>query len=435
VPEDRCHLNGMAVVDGRVKYVTALAVSDAAGAWRESKANGGVIVDVETDEIVLGGMSMPHSPRWHEGRLWVLNSGAGELWRVDPATGQVRWICSMKAPASYGPVTDGAMIYFVGQDGSVQCIDATAGRYRWGAALVTGPDFFPPVVASGRVIVASGKRVYGVARSGSIAYTAELPAGIGAAPALVEDRLYVPSVDGSIYLLVPRSGAAAERKTPYKVDHALTSTPCVTESLVVVGSADGLVIALDRASGALKWTYRCRAPDQLPNEGASYGVYSPLVIADGGLLCATGSGDLYRFSASAPDGSGPVFGDLQPKAGSAMPGGDYVDVSCSIVDDGSGVDAASVKVTVDGSPVKTSFEVATGEASSQSAPLPDGPHTVRLSAKDWRGNEASTEWSFVTDVTIISAPQPGAPGRPGMQTRPGAQTAPAGQQRRPTAQY
>ena len=30
---------------------------------------------------------MPHSPRWHDGRLWVLESGTGGLVLVDPPTG------------------------------------------------------------------------------------------------------------------------------------------------------------------------------------------------------------------------------------------------------------------------------------------------------------------------------------------------------------
>jgi outer membrane protein assembly factor BamB len=345
------------------------------------------------------------------------------VYAVDPRTGAVSWICAMNAPAAYGPATDeaGSMIFFVGQDGSVQCVDATAGRYRWAALLVTGPRFSPPVVAAGRVIVASGKRVYGVARSGGIAYAAEMPAGVGA-PTVVEDRLYVPSVDGSIYILSARSGAVVERKTPYNVEHALTSSPVVTDAYVVVGSADGLVFAFDRATGAGKWIYRCRAPDQLPNEGANYGIYAPLMVTDGGLLCLTGSGDLYRFSASAPDGSGPVFGDFEPEPGSARPGGDYVGAVCSIVDDGSGVDPSSIQMTVDGSPVATTFETTTGKASSRAAPLPDGAHVVTVSAKDYRGNGASKEWSFVTDVTIVPEQQPGAPGQPGMPTRPGTQT-------------
>lgn len=89
VPEDRCHLNGLTVVDGRPKYVTALGATDYVGGWRKEKATGGVIVDVPSGEIVTRGLSMPHSPRWHEGQLYVLNSGKGELCRVHVATGKL----------------------------------------------------------------------------------------------------------------------------------------------------------------------------------------------------------------------------------------------------------------------------------------------------------------------------------------------------------
>lgn len=96
VPEDRCHLNGVAMVDGRAKYVTALGTTDAPGAWRENKARGGVLIDVETDGVLLGGLSMPHSPRWYGGRLWVLNSGTGELLTVDPVSGQATAVCGLQ---------------------------------------------------------------------------------------------------------------------------------------------------------------------------------------------------------------------------------------------------------------------------------------------------------------------------------------------------
>jgi len=95
VPEDRCHLNGVAMRDGRPRYVTALGATDTPGGWRQGKADGGVLIDVETDEILADGLSMPHSPRWHEGRLWVLNSGTGELITVDPNTGESTVVCGL----------------------------------------------------------------------------------------------------------------------------------------------------------------------------------------------------------------------------------------------------------------------------------------------------------------------------------------------------
>jgi uncharacterized protein (TIGR03032 family) len=86
-PEDRCHLNGLALVEGRPRYVTALGATDTEGGWRATKATGGVLVDVETNAVVLQGLSMPHSPRWYQGQLWVLESGQGSLARVDLARG------------------------------------------------------------------------------------------------------------------------------------------------------------------------------------------------------------------------------------------------------------------------------------------------------------------------------------------------------------
>ncbi|MBK8434257.1 MAG: TIGR03032 family protein [Chloroflexi bacterium] len=94
-PEDRCHLNGLAMVDGRPRYVTALGETDTAGGWRANKRNGGLLMDVQSGEILLRGLSMPHSPRWVNGQLWVLESGQGSLARVDLANGTWETVAQM----------------------------------------------------------------------------------------------------------------------------------------------------------------------------------------------------------------------------------------------------------------------------------------------------------------------------------------------------
>jgi len=85
---DRCHLNGLAMHDGRPKYVAAHGDSDEPGGWRKTKATGGVVIDVDSGETVARGFAMPHSPRLALGRVWVLNSGAGQLGTVDLASGR-----------------------------------------------------------------------------------------------------------------------------------------------------------------------------------------------------------------------------------------------------------------------------------------------------------------------------------------------------------
>lgn len=88
VPGDYCHLNGLALREGRVRYVTALGETNAAGGWRENKRSGGVLIDVDTQEIITRGLSMPHSPRWYRNRLWLLESGEGTFGIVNLETGR-----------------------------------------------------------------------------------------------------------------------------------------------------------------------------------------------------------------------------------------------------------------------------------------------------------------------------------------------------------
>jgi len=92
---DRCHLNGMAIDQGRPRYVTAMAASNEPGGWRPSKAESGRILDCSTGEPVTQGLAMPHSPRVYGGRLFVLNSGLGTLEVVDPASGQRQVVCEL----------------------------------------------------------------------------------------------------------------------------------------------------------------------------------------------------------------------------------------------------------------------------------------------------------------------------------------------------
>ena len=85
--EDRCHLNGLGMRDGLPTYVTTVSRSDVVNGWRERRAQGGCIIDIRDNTIVTGNLSMPHSPRWADNQLWVLNSGTGYIGTVDSANG------------------------------------------------------------------------------------------------------------------------------------------------------------------------------------------------------------------------------------------------------------------------------------------------------------------------------------------------------------
>lgn len=87
--EDRCHLNGLAMSEaGDPLYVTAVAKSDIVDGWRSHRDSGGILIDVRDGHIVADGLSMPHSPRIHQDRIYLLDSGRGFIVQINPDTGE-----------------------------------------------------------------------------------------------------------------------------------------------------------------------------------------------------------------------------------------------------------------------------------------------------------------------------------------------------------
>jgi uncharacterized protein (TIGR03032 family) len=103
--EDRCHLNGMALEQGRPKYVTAFGATDEPQGWRPAVTTGGILLDADSGEIVAHSLPMPHSPRLFGGELFLLLSATGDLVKVDVQSGKyevirriegfVRGLCRM----------------------------------------------------------------------------------------------------------------------------------------------------------------------------------------------------------------------------------------------------------------------------------------------------------------------------------------------------
>lgn len=89
-PQDRCHLNGVAMDEstGLPAYMTAAAPTDTARGWSDQRVGNGIVMDVARGETVCRGLTMPHSPRLHQGKLYVLNAGTGELGLVEPEAGR-----------------------------------------------------------------------------------------------------------------------------------------------------------------------------------------------------------------------------------------------------------------------------------------------------------------------------------------------------------
>lgn len=94
-PRDRCHLNGLGSRDGKIRYVSALAKTNSPGGWREHKSDGGFVFDLTSNKIIVDGIAMPHSPRWHDGAIWYLESGSGLLRKKVPGASAAEAVCKL----------------------------------------------------------------------------------------------------------------------------------------------------------------------------------------------------------------------------------------------------------------------------------------------------------------------------------------------------
>jgi uncharacterized protein (TIGR03032 family) len=96
VSEDRCHLNGMAFKNGKPKYASAFGLGNSFQSWRDTVTTGGVIFDIESDQVVAADLAMPHSPKVYNNDLYVLLSATGELVRIDTKTGKYDVVTKME---------------------------------------------------------------------------------------------------------------------------------------------------------------------------------------------------------------------------------------------------------------------------------------------------------------------------------------------------
>lgn len=90
--EDRCHLNGMAMRNGLPAYASAFNTGNSKGSWRENITKTGVIIDIESNEVIADSLAMPHSPRLYPEGLFVLLSAKGELLHINPGSGEQKTV-------------------------------------------------------------------------------------------------------------------------------------------------------------------------------------------------------------------------------------------------------------------------------------------------------------------------------------------------------
>ncbi|WP_462157484.1 TIGR03032 family protein [Pseudoalteromonas sp. GB56] len=86
-PTDKCHLNGMAIDEnGELALATAFSETNVYFGWKQTNQNG-LLFDLRNNTVVCRDLQMPHSPRVFNGDIYLLESLAETLVRIDRETG------------------------------------------------------------------------------------------------------------------------------------------------------------------------------------------------------------------------------------------------------------------------------------------------------------------------------------------------------------
>ncbi len=352
------------------------------------------------------------------GRIYALNAKTG-----DPPVGT--WQQGVDAGGDFSSdfSVGGDMLYYITGGQDLHAVNLTSGQHRWLQrlpALTRGS--VSPVLSGESIYIAAGNSISSWrANNGQQRWYLPLPSDAATAPAVdANGNLYIITSDRNIYA-VDKSGRGLWHQAA-KVDFEVTAQPIVDGNLLFVGTTQGGVYAFDTATGALKWNYlihpSARDANALP---AFTNVSSRPAVSGGTFYALTDDGTLTAFRHDAADDTPPTVSDMLPTPGDYINGRPPLHFGARITDIGSGVNESTITVRLDDqtiprrppgrenqdkfgytyNPDEGTIDFYTVETSvGRSNALPDGHHSVTVSATDWMGNVTNKTWTFYVDDTI-----------------------------------
>jgi len=338
---------------------------------------------------------------------------------IDARSGARRWSVLLSDELWGAPAIVGDLMFVPTADGQIFALDTDDGRARLQATLPRRRALQHPLVVTRDAVYAAGRsELRALTRRGMERWTKEFDTFVAGAPAMSGGRLYVALIDGRVFALDVEKGRIVWQ---FDFNTAMSSPPTAVGDVVVVGAVGGIVYALDAATGAPRWRYLARPPGLAAGVEANFDLAAPAVYSNGSLYLVWDDGSLARFDARWPDLVGPAI-RLPTPAENTVTGTSLPKlVGAQVFDEQSGLDYSSLTMKLDDTPVEAAHDPYSGyftytiSNDSPLAPLQQGWHTITITARDQRGNEASRTWGFVA--------QPG--GGPSAGTTPPAQPSPA----------
>lgn len=429
--------------------VAALRASDGGRAWEtDTLASitdaGPVLINTPNGQRIICAVSA--------GRLVALNLDG----TLDP-----NWTLPL---GRYGisPTTamavsqDGSLIYICGSDAKLYAIDVQKPSLAYSIQLAANSTV-TPVVAGDQVITCNVRRIAAfTASGGASAWTFDPRGEVIGSPSIGTDAtgkniVYFGTRNGLFYAL-DNTGALVWKTD---VGSGILGSPLVLPSIVIVGTSNGLLLGFDPSNGSVIWQYRLKSDRPVATQtttggfggrrggrrgggggfgtagGTStgvrtWGVSSAPTAVDGQLFVLGDNAALYSFTTQILDAAPPrviepslaVPDDqnkitpllLSPTSPPVVPGRGPIYFAAQMDDTGSGVNPATIKVTVDDVAVPNDaidFQTATGiltvtllDPKKGGVTFPDGLKNLNLTANDYAGNLLQYAVAFSIDNTV-----------------------------------
>jgi outer membrane protein assembly factor BamB len=241
----------------------------------------------------------------------VVVAGGYALFAFNAATGEQLWKLPVQYAAQSSPTIDGSVAYVASQTGRVYAVDIASGAQIW-SYNAEAVIFSAPAVSGPYLYVGTDSGVVHALRidRGTAVWKTQVGGNIFASPAVIDGKVIVEGRGQAVVAL-----SADEGTEVWRYGISGQSSVAISDGLVIAGSDDGGIHAIDLATGQPAWLF----PTGSPVLSSPVIVGSTIFAASGLNLYAinlTDGAGLWRFSTTDTIEASPAIANGQIYLGS-----------------------------------------------------------------------------------------------------------------------
>ena len=210
------------------------------------------------------------------GNSVYVGSTDGNLYAVNDAAGTVRWRFATHGDVNSSPAVSGGILYAESLDGNLYAVDTATGKQRWSFAT------------RGERRVTGRGILYALPQGETFPDPWDL---FLSSPVVIDGLVVFGSGDDNVYALDAQTGTLKWKFTTGDVVHA---SPAVADGVVYVGSADTWFYALGESDGKMLWKFKTGDDAQAR---LMCGIPGSATVADGAVYFGCRDANVYALDA------------------------------------------------------------------------------------------------------------------------------------------